>query len=140
MKNGKQPYRDLQKNRFKIYKDAKEISFTLEEQGEAKEFEVPFAIITASNPMNETLDHDENIQLNILLESEINALSFTYCKSVGSYKKHSEESFLIYRITKDEALRLGIRYNQYSIFYNDTKTLSYIECGSEKILVKEEIH
>jgi len=57
-------------------------------------------------------------------------------KATGCLDGHCETGFLIYDISLDEALKLGRLYEQYAIFFNDTKYLKYILCESEEVVVE----
>jgi len=127
------------RNKFLIKDDSEEILFSIEEQINKKYFEIPFAIITAWNPMNESFSKDANIWLNNKLEEKLRALKYAYDKSIGECDGHSEESFIVYRISKKDALKLGREFKQYSIFYNGTRNLEYIECETDNILLKATI-
>jgi len=62
------------RNRFLIKDNLEDIWFSIEEQIDKKYFEIPFAIITAWNPMNESFSKDVNIWLNNKLEEQLRAL------------------------------------------------------------------
>ena len=127
------------RNKFLIKDNTEDIWFSIEEQIDKKYFEIPFAIITAWNPINESFSKDANICFNNKLEEQLRALKYAYKKSIGKCDGHSEESFIVYRISKKDALKLGREFKQYSIFYNDTRNFEYIECESENILLKASI-
>lgn len=122
-------------NEFLLMDGDKEVWFSINNQVSKKHFEVPFAIITASNPMNEELSDEENKIRNTQLEQNLKALRYNYVTTVGRLGEHSEESFLIYNITLTDALTIATYYEQYSIFYNDSKQLSYVECKTQKTLL-----
>lgn len=126
-------------NEFLLRDNSEEIWFSISNQMNKKYFELPFAIITASNPMNENLPDEENKIRNAQLQENLKALGYDYVATVGRLGEHSEESFLIYNITLADALTIATYYEQYSIFYNDTKQLSYAECKKQKVLLSEEI-
>lgn len=127
------------KNKFLLHDNGQEVWFGLENTIDKKYFEKPFAIITAWNPMNKQLLAEENSMLNKQLEDELKVLKYDYEFTIGGLDNHVEESFVIYDIDREKALLLGKKYKQYSIFYNDTKKLEYIECANAKILVSEHI-
>lgn len=127
------------RNKFLIKNNTEDIWFSIEEQIDKKYFKTPFAIITAWNPMNESFSKDANIWLNNKLEERLKELKYAYEKSVGECDGHSEESFIIYRISRRDALKLGLEFKQYSIFYNDTCSLEFIECKTENVLLKAKL-
>ncbi len=126
-------------NEFLLMDGDKEVWFSINNQVNKKHFKTPFAIITASNPMNEELCDDENKIRNTQLEENLNALGYNHKPTVGRLGEHSEESFIIYNITQADALTIATFYEQYSIFYNDTKQLSYIECKKQIVLLSERV-
>ncbi len=127
------------RNKFLIKDASEDIWFSLEELADHKHFEIPFVIITAWNPMNTTLPDDENKIRNKQLEENLKALHYNYKPTIGRLGEHSEESFMIYAITLEDALTIATFYEQYSIFYNDSKQLSYIECKNKKTLLSQKV-
>jgi hypothetical protein len=97
----------------------------------------PFAIITAWNPQNQLLTKDENDCLNRKLEIELINSRYVLKKTVGGLDNHFEDSFIVYDILKKDAIAIGLKYNQYSIFFNDTKFLEYIDCISQDIILQK---
>ncbi len=93
-----------------------------------------FAIITAYNPKNLILNEFENFLRNVKLEREIK--KYEYYLSIGTLFYYSEKSFIIYDIEKSEAIELGNRFNQDSIFYNDTNSISITKCEDKKDIIK----
>jgi len=127
------------RNRFKIpYKD-RLISFSISNLESSDIYTLPFAIITAENPMNKKCPDEINSQYNKKLEEEIYKLKYDYKKCVGEEGNHSENSFIIYNIEKDAAINLGTKFKQYCIFYNDGNELSYIECETRTTILKAKV-
>jgi hypothetical protein len=127
------------KNQFLLHDEDNKIWFSLENIVDKKYFEIPFAIITAWNPNNESRAKEANIFMNKKLENHIKALKFYYEPTVGKYGEHGEDSFIIYRINRTDAIKLGQVYEQYSIFYNSSTALEYIECATEDIILQRSI-
>ena len=48
---------------------------------------------------------------------------------------HSEFSFIIYDIDKDEAISIAKKFDQHSIFYNTGESMFITECDSKKDLL-----
>lgn len=127
------------RNSFTIpYKDTL-VSFSINNLLSTDIYEIPFAIITAENPMNKSCPDEINNQYNKKLEEEIDELKYDYKKCVGEEGNHSENSFIIYNIKKDVAIDLGTKFKQYSIFYNSGSELSYIECDTRTTILREKI-
>ena len=97
-----------------------------------------FAIITAFNPQNELLSCIENQDRHILLRKDIEKLKFKYLYARGFLDDHSEDGYLIYDISFNEAINLASKYEQYAIFYNNykDKKLGYYECESKLTLIE----
>ncbi len=110
-------------NKFLIEDQGKEVWFSIEQIIDKKYFEIPFAIITAWNPINDSRSIEANIFMNNKLKEKIKSLKYVYTPAVGKYNEHSEDSFIIYRLPKRLALELGREFNQYSVFYNDSRYL-----------------
>jgi len=101
-------------------------------------FQNSFAIITAHNPQNMILSHRENALRNQLLYSELYK-DYKVLKAVGCLEEHCEAGYLVYDIEYKEALRVGLKYKQYAIFYCDTKSLRYVACQSEEVIVLRDL-
>ena len=101
-------------------------------------FQSNFAIITASNPQNKILSAIENSLRDQLLYSELYN-NYKIIKAVGCLKEHCEAGYLVYDIAYKEALALGVKYQQYAIFYCDTQSLRYIACQSEDVIVMRDL-
>jgi len=102
----------------------------------------PFAIITAHNPKDLILNDFLNFIKNTELEGVLKTLGYEYMTSIGELFDYSEESFIVYDISKDEALRIAKMFDQDSIFYNSGKDITITKCDSgEDILnYNYEIH
>ena len=126
------------KNEFLI-EDKEDIWISIENQIDSKYFRIPFAIITAWNPMNNSHSLESNIAMNKQLKEKIESLKYVYKSTVGKCDGHSEDSFIVYRLPKRLALELGREFKQYSIFYNDRCYLEYITCDDESILLQSRV-
>jgi hypothetical protein len=81
----------------------------------------PFAIITAWNPDHKELSLAENKARNESLKDDLITTGLHFYPSLGTGTDgHSEESFTVEDIALDEAVRLGRKYGQYAIAYNDS--------------------
>jgi len=124
-------------NQFLLKTTNKELWFSINKPLDKVHYKKSFSILTAWNPNNKPANGEDNRKANNLLLDDLRA--YEVLDSLGKYNDHQEKSFLVYDIELDQALKLGIKYNQYSIFYNDTKSLSYIECSTKKVLVSKEL-
>ncbi len=85
-----------------------------------------FAIITAWNPQNKALSVEENILLNKRLEDKLSKSDWVYYPSVGRLGDHSEESFTVEDISKEDATQLGLDFDQNAILFNDKEDVKFI--------------
>jgi hypothetical protein len=92
----------------------------------------PFAIITAHNPKDLILNDFLNFLRNTELEGVIKTLKYEYMTSIGELFDYSEESFIIYDISKQEALRIGAMFDQDTIFYNSGEEISITKCDTKE--------
>jgi len=95
-----------------------------------------FAIITAFNPKNLILNDFLNFIRNTELESVLKSLGYEYMTSIGELFDHSEESFIVYDIEKDEAVNIGKQFDQDTVFYNSGKSISVVKCEDGKEILK----
>ncbi len=121
------------KNMFLLKASNQDLWFSLNSPLERAYYSRSFAILTAWNPNNKPTTNKENSTANKMLKADLS--KYEILDSIGKYNDHQEESYLVYDISLEDALLLGVKYNQYSIFYNDTMKLSYIECSSKRVLV-----
>ena len=112
-------------------------SFSLELFMDTPFFNRPFSIITAFNPHNTVLALEKNLERNEQLYSLLYSKGYEVLKATGCLEGHCEVGYLIYDISLSEALKLGLMYDQYAIFYSDTKHLKYLTCESEEVLVEK---
>lgn len=124
-------------NMFLLQKDNQELWFSLNKPLEKAFYTRKFTILTAWNPDNKPTNDEENARANEMLKADLK--KYELLDSLGKYKDHQEKSFLVYDISLADALSLGSKYHQYSLFYNDTITLTYIECSSKKVLLSKKI-
>ena len=80
------------------------------------------AFITAFNPYSKTLNIEENITRNEALKKELDEIAWAVVKGYGQDPEElweKEESFLAFGITKEEAIKLGNKYEQNAILWCD---------------------
>jgi len=111
--------------------------FSLESFTDTTFFDRPFCIITAFNPHNRVVSLEENQQRNEQLYGDLYNKDYKILKARGCLEGHCEAGFLIYDITLSEALDLGLMYEQYAIFYNDSECLKYVVCETKEIIVEK---
>lgn len=124
------------KNNYEI---ANSFIFTLKEFKDVKNhklFKKNFAIITAFNPLTKKLTFEQNKQRNKKLEEEIQSLGYDYLDARGFLEEHSEDGFLIFHISFDDAIELARKHHQYAIFYNGKAQIGYYECKNKQIIIE----
>ncbi|WP_345978229.1 DUF3293 domain-containing protein [Sulfurimonas sp. HSL3-7] len=92
--------------------------------------------MTAHNPHNQQLQREENRLLNQKLYSDLYS-DYEILDARGCLEEHCEEGYLVYDITLEDAIDIGRKYSQYSIFYNSGYTLSYISCEEKNVVVEK---
>lgn len=124
-------------NEFLLKRDDKELWFSISKPLNQVHYERSFAILTAWNPNNIPTTATENATVNLKLKAYLS--KYEVLDSIGKYNNHQEDSFLVYDISLENTLALGVKYNQYSTFYNDTNKLSYIECSTKRVLISKNL-
>lgn len=84
------------------------------------------AFITAYNPCSETLSNSENEKRNDELENKLKSDNLSYRKVKGFYGAH-EKSFIVNNITKDEAIKFGMDFQQETVIFCE-KTEEGMRC------------
>lgn len=102
------------------------------------------AILTAENPHGEQHSDEFNKSANRELLSFLNQGMFGYKKIKGSYGQ-KENSFIVFNVSYDMAVSIGVRFNQDSIIYGEVETgadeekipMSFKMIGTDKTKPKE---
>jgi hypothetical protein len=102
-----------------------------------------FAIITAENPQGQKLSDNVNKVLNIKLRDDLVSGRYGYKQITGRYNS-MENPYFINRISKDDALSLGRKYDQESIVYgekNDTGGMNFylLECSTGEAMGERKV-
>ena len=105
-------------NEFLLKTNKEELWFSITNPLDEVYYSRKFAILTAWNPNNKPTTDTENSTTNKMLKADLS--KYEILDSIGKYNDHKEESYLVYDISLKESLDLGLKYKQYSIFYNDT--------------------
>jgi len=106
------------------------VVFAIEDMPDHELFGKPFAIITACNPNNKTMDAATNVARQQALEHELKRRGLRFESALGYLEQHYEESFCVYDISLQEALDLGRKFCQYSVFYHGDKCVGYYEVAT----------
>ena len=73
----------------------------------------------------------ENNIANKKLQKTLSKNRYVFLSSIGELSGHSEESFIVYDITLEEALEIGREFQQESIVINNGKVLSIVGCENK---------
>ncbi len=111
-------------------------SFSLIDFKNSDFYDRPFAIISAFNPQNRSLEAQQNRARDRQLYNELNS-NRTILKARGCLDGHCEDGYLVYDITEVEAIAIALQYDQYAIFYNSTEALQYIKCENGEVIVSK---
>jgi len=87
-----------------------------------------FAVMTAWNPMNQTLTKKDNLALNRKLEHQLKSRGEVFYQTDGWLGKHYETGFTIEGIQVPAAVQLGREFRQYAILYNDWRGPRFLRC------------
>ena len=112
------------------------VDFSLDNLPKTDLFDIPFAILTAWNPNNKLAATEVNSKNNELLEEELESQDLFFDRAVGYLDGHIEKSFCIYDISFEKAISIAKKFNQYSIFYNETKTMGYYDVVTREAIIK----
>ncbi len=104
-------------------------------------YAVPFAIVTAHNPLGSQLNPCQNRLLDRRLQRKIQQFNSPYRCLIGAAPdlSHMEKSWAVF-IEKDQALELGREFKQLAIYYVDNGVLSLLACGEapdKEVLIGE---
>lgn len=124
---------------FRITHNGEAIDFTIDTLPSTSPLDQPFAILTAWNPDNVALSHDDNTLRNEQLFETLLERGYRFEEALGYLKDHSEESYCIYGITFEEAIELGTMFEQYAIFYRSAKVVGYYECATKKAITERSL-
>lgn len=98
-------------------------------------FDTPWGIITAWNPNNCRLRLSINRSRNRLLNRLLKQSGYENIKGKGGLGKHSEESYLVEKISLDDTLKIGRKFRQYSIYWCDGISKGYYRCADSKAIL-----
>jgi hypothetical protein len=93
-------------------------------------------LITAWNPLPETLSLDENKRRNQALEAEMDALGLTYLPSYGRDAAHTweEHGYGVLDITEAQAVHLMKKYGQLAIVVGEGGGRGDLLYNKDKVL------
>ncbi|MCE9791040.1 MULTISPECIES: DUF3293 domain-containing protein [Shewanella] len=94
---------------------------------------VPFAIVTAHNPLGQKLTSCQNRLLDRQLQHDIDKLGIPYRAIIGAADdlSHMEKSWALF-LDKAAAIELAFKYRQNALYYVDKGLLTLVPCHKGK--------
>lgn len=96
----------------------------------------PFAIISAENQNMKQQDDESNEINNTKLKVLLQKSGLEFYTSVGELDGYFEKCFIVFNIELQASLNIGQEFNQSSIVYNNTATISIVDCETKNILLE----
>jgi len=87
-----------------------------------------FAVMTAWNPMNQSLTKTANQARNRKLAQQLRQRGAVFYRSDGWLGKHCEEGFTVEGIGVREAVEIAREFEQYAILFNDRRGPRFLRC------------
>lgn len=90
---------------------------------------IPFAIVTAHNPLGQKLTSSQNRLLDRQLQGDIDKLGIPYRAIIGAAEdlSHMEKSWALF-LDKTEAIELALKYHQNALYYVNNGILTLVPC------------
>jgi hypothetical protein len=109
-----------------------EIRFSSLETGQVLFEGRRFALITAQNPRSTPLDADQNLALNMIMQTVLQAKGWSFGNSYGhnSDLSWSEAGFIVWDVELPDILRVARDFEQNAILYSDGSRLALSWCFS----------
>ncbi len=94
---------------------------------------MPFAIVTAHNPMDMCLDELENNERNEKLRKDLFLSDFIHREIIGSSEDHShQELSFVVKCNLKQAIQMGNKFEQRAIFWVEDNKLEIVDCKTLK--------
>lgn len=120
------------KNRFRVDYKLEFYDFDIHSVPDIEPFKNGFVIISGWNPNNILRDKSENDQRNLMLFKDLLKTEYEFDEAYGYREDSVEESYCIYGMSLDEAIALGKKYHQCSIFYSGSDGLGYFDATKKE--------
>ena len=94
---------------------------------------MPFAIVTAHNPMDMLLDEFKNCERNEKLREDLLQSDFIHREIIGCSEDHihQELSFVV-KCNLKQAIQMGNKFEQRAIFWVEDNKLEIVDCKTLK--------
>ena len=95
---------------------------------------MPFAIVTAHNPMDIRLDEFENNKRNKKLRKDLLQSDFIHCEIIGCSEDHThQELSFVVKCDLNQAIQMGNKFDQRAIFWVEDNKLQIVDCKTLKV-------
>ena len=90
---------------------------------------MPFAIITAHNPMDIRLDELENKERNEILRKDLHQSDLIHREIIGCSEDHThQELSFVVKCKLKQAIQIGNKFEQRAIFWVENHKLQIVVC------------
>ena len=94
---------------------------------------MPFAIVTAHNPMDIRLDELENKERNEILRKDLLLSDFIHREIIGCSEDHThQELSFVVKCKLKQAIQIGNKFEQRAIFWVEENKLQIVDCKTLK--------
>ena len=94
---------------------------------------MPFAIVTAHNPMDIRLDELENKERNEILRKDLLLSDLIHREIIGCSEDHShQELSFVVKCNLKQAIQMGNKFQQRAIFWVEENKLQIVDCKTLK--------
>tara|TARA_B100001057_G_scaffold454501_1_gene500336 strand:+ start:468 stop:860 length:393 start_codon:yes stop_codon:yes gene_type:complete len=94
---------------------------------------MPFAIVTAHNPMDFRLDELKNSERNERLRKDLHQSDFIYREIIGCSEDHThQELSFVVKCNLKQAIQMGNKFEQRAIFWVEGDKLQIVDCKNLK--------
>ena len=94
---------------------------------------MPFAIVTAHNPMDMRLDEFKNNERNEILRKDLLQSNFIHREIIGCSEDHThQELSFVVKCKLKQAIQMGNKFEQRAIFWVEENKLQIVDCKTLK--------
>ena len=94
---------------------------------------MPFAIVTAHNPMDMRLDEFKNNERNEKLRKDLLQSNLIHREIIGCSEDHTHQEFsFVVKCNLKQAIQMGNKFEQRAIFWVEENKLQIVDCKTLK--------
>ena len=94
---------------------------------------MPFAIVTAHNPMDMRLDEFKNNERNEILRKDLLQSNLIHREIIGCSEDHThQELSFVVKCNLKQAIQMGNKFEQRAIFWVEENKLQIVDCKTLK--------